>query len=216
MTLGLSIAALLAILAGTWFLGFWNNAITLVNTLLAAIIASNFFEPLADFIDGGQSTYTYMLDFVCLWLLFFVSFAVLRAATDLLSRYRLKFSKWMELGGRSVCSLATAWIFLCFMQFTFHTAPFPPGPGNFQSRPDSVNFPLAPDRLWLGFLQSRSRGAMAWPLDAPLVSAYDSQRLHRDDRQPGYRVFDSKADLIYKYHHRRLKLSEQEALRVQR
>ena len=187
MVMGLSILAIVVILACTWFLGFWNNVITFVNTLLAALVASNFFEPVATWIDGGQSSYTYLLDFVCLWLLFFLTYALLRTATDLLSRHKLRFNYWVEMIGRTVFSLATAWVFLCFMHFSFHTAPFPPGPGNFQERPDSVNFVGAPDRMWLSMLNHTSGGE-----------------------------FQPADDFILKYYHRRLTLSQQEALRVQR
>ena len=212
MTTGLTLAVFILVLLCTWFMGFWNNVITFVNTVFAACIASNYFEPVANLLDGGSSTYTYMLDFVALWLLFFLSMVVLRTITDLLSKYRMNVDKWLELTGRSVFSLAIAWVFICFMHFTFHTAPFPPGPGNFQERPDSVNFAGAPDRLWLGFLQSRSMGA----LSAGLPVDYDTTRLHPSDRELGVMVFDSKGDFIYKYHERRVKLSEQEGLRVQR
>ncbi|MCP4464490.1 MAG: CvpA family protein, partial [Planctomycetaceae bacterium] len=159
MTTGLTITAIILVLLCTWFMGFWNNVITFVNTIFAACIASNYFEPVADAIDGGTNSSTYLLDFVAIWLLFFLSFVVLRTVTDMLSKHQMNFDKWLEMSGRTVFSLATAWVFVCFMQFSFHTAPFPPGAGNFQARPDSVNFTAAPDRLWLGFMQSRSRGA---------------------------------------------------------
>lgn len=216
MTMVLSIGAMILIVVCTWFLGAWNNVITFVNTLLAAMVASCFFEPLADAIDGGQSSYTYLLDFVSLWLLFFACFAILRTTTDLLSKHRLQFNVAVEMTGRTIFSCATAWVFLCFMLFTFHTAPFPPGEDNFQARPDTVNFPGAPDRLWLGFMQSRSQGALATAIDTPLLATYDESLLYPGDRELNVRVFDSKSDFIYKYRHRRLKLSEQEALRVQR
>ena len=99
MTLGLTIAAIILIMFSMWFLGAWNSVVTLVNTILAAILASNYFEPMASAIDGGQSSYTYLLDFVCLWLLFFVSFAVLRAATDTLSRHKLQFNPVCRVDG---------------------------------------------------------------------------------------------------------------------
>ncbi len=187
MVMGLSITAIVVIMACTWFLGCWNNVITFVNTLLAALVASNFFEPVADWIDAGKSSYTYLLDFVCLWLLFFATYALLRTATDMLSRHKLQFNYWVEMVGRTLFSLATAWVFLCFMHFSFHTAPFPPGAGNFQERPDSVNFVGAPDRQWLGLLKHTSGGA-----------------------------FPSDDAFILKYYHRRLSLSKQQALRVQR
>ena len=212
MTTGLTITAIILVLLCTWFMGFWNNVITFVNTIFAACIASNYFEPVADAIDGGTSSSTYLLDFVAIWLLFFLSFVVLRTVTDMLSKHQMNFDKWLEMSGRTVFSLATAWVFVCFMQFSFHTAPFPPGAGNFQARPDSVNFTGAPDRLWLGFMQSRSRGALA----TALPNGYDTNQLHPADRDLGAMVFDSKGDFIYKYYNRRLKLSEQETLRVLR
>ena len=212
MTTGLTITAIILVLLCTWFMGFWNNVITFVNTIFAACIASNYFEPVADAIDGGTNSSTYLLDFIAIWLLFFLSFVVLRTVTDMLSKHQMNFDKWLEMSGRTVFSLATAWVFVCFMQFSFHTAPFPPGAGNFQARPDSVNFTAAPDRLWLGFMQSRSRGALA----AALPNGYDADQLHPADRDLGAMVFDSKGDFIYKYYNRRLKLSEQETLRVLR
>ncbi len=216
MTTALCIIALIAIPASMWFLGLWNNVITFVNVVLAAIVASSFFEPLADGIDGGSSSYTYVLDFVALWLVFAATFIVLRTATDMLSRYRLQFNKWLDMAGRTVFSLATAWVFICFMVFTFHTAPLPVGPGSFQESPDSTNFVASPDRLWLGFMQSRSRGGMAAALNSPLMPEYNTGELHSDDRDLDCRVFDSRSDFIYKYRERRRKLSEQEALRVNR
>lgn len=216
MTFGLAIAAIIIILATTWFLGLWNNIITLVNTIFAAMFASNFFEPMADKIDGGESSYTYLLDFVSLWLLFFIAFVVLRTATDLLSRYQLKFNIWVDRIGTTICSCVTAWVFICFMMFTFHTAPFPPGEGNFQAKPSTSNFVGSPDRQWLGFLQNVSRGAMSSSIDAALMPAYDANLLHNDDKELNCRVFDSKGDFIFRYHHRRQVLSEQDALRVRR
>ncbi|MCP4461212.1 MAG: hypothetical protein GY819_00270 [Planctomycetaceae bacterium] len=61
-------------------------------------------------------------------------------------------------------------------------------------------------------MQSRSRGALA----AALPNGYDANQLHPADRDLGAMVFDSKGDFIYKYYNRRLKLSEQETLRVLR
>ncbi|MGI9519320.1 MAG: CvpA family protein [Pirellulaceae bacterium] len=214
MTTALCILTLIAIPAAMWFLGLWNNVITFVNVVLAAIIATNFFEPMADRLDGGASSYTYLLDFVCLWLLFFFSFVVLRTLTDFLSKYRLQFNVWLDMAGRTVFSFATAWVFICFMVFTLHTAPLPVD--SFQEFPDSTNFAGSPDRLWLGFMQSRSRGGMAAALNSPLMPEYNTGELHSDDQDLECRVFDSRSDYIYKYHERRARLSEQESLRVNR
>jgi len=216
MATGLAITVIVLILLTTWFLGAWNNLITLVNTLFAAILASNFFEPLADLIDGGESSYTYLLDFVLVWVLFFASYAILRTATDLLSRFQLKFNVWLDRGLTTLFSMGTAGVFVCFMMFTFHMAPFPPGANDFQGQPNTVNFAGEPDKKWMSFLEYGSRGSMASAIDALLMPTYDADLLSGQDRELGIRVFDPKGDFVRKYFHRRQVLAEQESLRVKR
>ena len=79
---------LLLILAATaaalWFQGLWNAAVTFVNLVLAMAIATSFYEPICaqiEKISNDVKTYTYLLDFVVLWLLFAISFGSLRGTT---------------------------------------------------------------------------------------------------------------------------------------
>lgn len=214
MITAITIVSMLFIPLALWFLGLWSCALTFTNILLSAMIASNWFEPLADAMDGGTSSYTYLLDFSALWLLFFLSFTLLRVATDTLSRMKVEFHPAMDMSLRSVFALAAAWVFACFLQFSFHVAPLPTNA--FQETPETVNFIGQPDRLWLGFMQSRSRGALAASLTEPLLAEYSSSDLHRDDVKLNSRVFDSKGDFIYKYNSRRESLAGQSNLRVNR
>jgi hypothetical protein len=151
--------------AGVWFQGFWSGVVTLVNLLLAMIIASSFYEPVATAIDGigAAASYTYLLDFIVLWLLFAIAFGVLRAITDALSKSQVSFPLPVEMGGRSVMALFCGWIMVCFVAYSLHTAPLnSPTPLGAWSTPSAKTFgPVSPDRLWLGFLYSRSRGALA-------------------------------------------------------
>ncbi len=210
----ITIVSMLIIVLAMWFLGLWNNVVTLVNLLLATLIASNWFEPLASLLDGGTSSYTYLLDFVSIWLLFFGSFTVLRVTTDFLSRVRIEFDRWVDMGLRTVICLVTAWVFASFLQFTMHLAPLPPA--EFQADPMTVNFAGSPDRVWMGFLQGRSRGALAASLNEPLSGEYIRSDLHDRDADLNARVFDSRGDFIFKYHDRRRRLSEENDLRVRR
>ena len=77
-------AVLAATAAGVWFQGLWSAAITLVNMLLAMIVATSFFEPVCTAIEGisAARTYTYLLDFIVLWVLFAITFGILRTFTD--------------------------------------------------------------------------------------------------------------------------------------
>lgn len=199
-----------AVGAGCWFAGLWNNLITLVSVIFAGMIASSFFEPLADLLEGSLGAYTYLLDFIAVWLLFFVSFGILRLITELLSAYRVKFNEVVELVGRSLLSVWIAWVFVCFAMFTLHLAPIEPAGfgGGFQATPTQNNFMgIGPDRMWLAFIQSRSRGPFAEYQDAGMLPDYN-EPLHPDDQDLNARVFDSNADFILKYRSRRQKFSE--------
>src|SRR5690349_9599014 len=98
---------LLLIFAGTvaalWFQGLWSAAVTLVNLILAAMLAMNFYEPICTLIEeNGGASWTYVLDFVVVWVLFFLAFGILRAITDGLSGTRVSFPLPVEMAGRGL------------------------------------------------------------------------------------------------------------------
>ncbi|MEE2639060.1 MAG: CvpA family protein [Planctomycetota bacterium] len=198
----------LAVGAGCWFAGLWNNLITLVSLIFAGMIATTLFEPLADQLEP-QVGLKYQIDFICLWGIFFVSFGVLRLITELLSSFRVKFNNIVETVGRSLLSFWIAWCFLCFSLFSLHVAPIEPaGFGGFQRTPTQNNFMgIGPDRMWLAFVQSRSFGAFAEYKDVGMLPEY-KERLHPDDQNTQSRIFDSTSEFILKYRYRRQMLSE--------
>jgi hypothetical protein len=172
-----------AVAAVLWFQGLWNNAISLVNTLLAGMIATNFYEPIVKEILKQDNSLTYVFDCVILWALFGISFTFLRLATDLLSHERVKFIMPVEMAGRSILAIMVAWVFLCFATFTIHTAPIQANAfnGAFQT-PDSTSFLLfRPGQQWTAFVQTWSAGAL----------------------QNGGRQFDPDGDVVHKYFQRR-------------
>ena len=92
--------------AAIWVQGFWSAAVTFVNLLLAMLIASNLFEPVATMVENfGAASWTYLLDFILLWVLFFVAFGILRGITDLLSGTQVKFDLPVEMVGRSLLAV---------------------------------------------------------------------------------------------------------------
>jgi len=183
--------------AALWFQGLWSAAVTVVNLLLAMMIATTFFEPLSTMIEGfGAGSFTYLLDFVVLWLLFFFAFGILRAITDSLSQTQVGFDLPVEMAGRSLLAVFCGWLVVCFVAFSLQMAPLnSANPLGAWSTPQSASFAfVSPDRLWLGFMFSRSQGALA-----------------------GGRVFDSQAEFPVKYHDRRVKYADpQMQLRVTR
>ena len=99
---------LLLILAGTaagvWFQGLWGGVITLVNMLLAMIIATSLYEPLVTAIEGvaAARSYTYLLDFVVLWVLFALVYGLLRTVSEKLSPQLVKFDMPVEMAGNAI------------------------------------------------------------------------------------------------------------------
>jgi hypothetical protein len=178
---------LAATAAAVWFQGLWSAAITLVNLLLAMMIASSFYEPICTAIEkiGPAASYTYLLDFVVLWVLFGVVFAILRTITDGLSQKLVGFDLPVEMAGRSILALWCGWLMVCFVAFSLQMAPLnSPNPLGAFSSPSAKTFSfVSPDRLWLGFMYSRSQGAI------------------------GGAKFDPQAEFPLKYHDRREKFA---------
>ena len=54
--------------------GLWSNALMFFNVLLAAILATNYFEPVADYfdqmLDAKEHSWRYFMDFAALWAVF--------------------------------------------------------------------------------------------------------------------------------------------------
>ena len=108
-------------IAFLWNEGMWSNCLTLINVLLAALVAMNYFEPVADFLDEKQPSYTYLWDYLSMWFIFFIAFAIARTATGLLSRTRVKFIPQIEQAGRVISVLLIGWILVCFALCSLHT-----------------------------------------------------------------------------------------------
>ncbi|MHB0956506.1 MAG: hypothetical protein ACYC0X_10130 [Pirellulaceae bacterium] len=196
--------------AALWFQGLWSNAITLINMLLAMMLAFNYFEPLSVLLEGFEPSFTYLWDFLALWGLFALSFGLLRLVTDLLSRKRVVFDFWVETVGRSLLALWIAWLFIGFICATMHTAPLGPHPLGFQPTPTSGNFlGLAPGRQWLAFMQSRSRGALSRSESNP-----DHLSPLERDKNLNVRMFDPESKFILKYYQRRLQFEAEPEYRV--
>ncbi len=173
--------------------GLWGNTLNLVNVLTAGLLATNYFEPLAEWLDKQEPRLTYAYDFLSLWLIFAVSFTVFRILTDYVSKVKVKFFKPVEVAGSAVMAIWVSWAWLCFATMTLHTAPLSRNYflGGFQERPESkmMFLRLAPDRKWLAWAHRESQGSLS--------------RL--SDTAP----FDPRGDFILRYGNRRERFSQQ-------
>jgi hypothetical protein len=174
--------------------GLWSNAIMFFNVMTAAMLATNYYETLANWIerkDWGRS-FTFLLDFLSLWVIFSVVLVVLRLATDKISRVKVRFKLPVEWSGGIFFALWVAWLMVTFTAFSFHTSPLARNFlfGSFQPEPDSkMFFGLAPDRQWLAWMHT--------------MSDYGSLGRRSDGDPPGEHVFDPNADFILRYAARR-------------
>lgn len=197
MFAAINIVILILVIAMLFTDGLWSNTIALINVVLSALLATNYFEPLADFLESKAESFTYLWDFISLWLLFFLIYAVLSSLTQAISKHRVRFKMPLEVGGRITMAALTALVICGFFNMTMHTAPLgrTAVKGSFQKTPMAANvFGLAPDRMWLGFVQSRSRGALSVG----------------DQAGPdGKREFDPNSEFVIRYGQRRQDLEDQ-------
>lgn len=150
--------------AAIWFQGAWNGLVTLINLVMATMVTTNYYEPICDALEGaGLASFTYLLDFVVLWLLFTLVFLIFRAVSDLVSPTRVKFEFPVEMGVRSFAAVWSAWLMVCFVTFTLQTAPLnsaqPLGAWNTVGEGSFLG--IAPDGLWVSFMRNRSMNALS-------------------------------------------------------
>ncbi len=183
---------LIAVFASLMNLGLWSNTLTLINVITAGLLATNYFEPLAGWFDQQLPSYTYVYDFLALWLIFGITVTVLRIATDYMSPVKVRFLPPIDKAGGIVMAIWAGWVVVCFATMTLHTAPLATHFlwGGFQPQPDTkMMFRLAPDRKWLAWVHRESQGPLS--------------RLH--DVAP----FDPAGDFILRYHGRRAEFEKQ-------
>ncbi|MEN6458388.1 MAG: CvpA family protein [Thermoguttaceae bacterium] len=168
--------------------GLWSNALRLINVMTSALLAMNFFEPLASWMEIQAKSYTYLWDFISLWAIFAVSMLVLRILTDQLSRVKVKFLKIADRVGSGILAVWIGWIMVMFTMTTLHTAPLAKNFLFDGFQPEQKMFlGLAPDRCWLGFTQMMSTGAFSCTPES---------------------AFDPNSDYMPKYQQRRKNLEE--------
>jgi hypothetical protein len=131
--------------------GAWGAGLTFLCVLFAGLLAMNFFEPVAGYLDGmGAGAYSDIIALVGLFTLFtFLG----RLATDQISPTEIEFDARVYQAARWLFALATGYTTMAILLTALHTAPLPREFLGF--KPEGNNFfdVCAPDRQWLGFTQ---------------------------------------------------------------
>ena len=222
----IGIFVFLVVVGANFWYGLWNNVLTLINFLIAAMVASAYYENLANVLADKMPSYEFVLDFMALWLLFFLTLLILRAVTGALSTVQLKLNFWVDMAGRAVVCTWLGIAFTMFTMFSMHLAPIPPSEDDFAKYDESLSteefaalggdgrsfMGLGPGRMWMAFIQSRSRGALAASKSSLIGGEYELD-MHPDDEDLDCRVFDPRSRLPLRRQHIANALASRETLR---
>jgi len=172
--------------------GLWSNAINLINVVTAALLATNFWEPVSSWVTSKAPSMMFLTDIFVLWILFGAFLFGLRSATDFVSKIKLRFPPLVERVGNVFFAVWVGWVLVCVLSMSLHMAPlarefafggFKPEVGSF--------FGFYPDRMWLGFAQRMSMGPF-----------------YRDSTHK----FDPQGEFLFRYAERRAQFERQSGL----
>lgn len=163
-----------------WTHGAWSNILTFFNLVFAGLVASSFFEIVATKVEEqGTSGLRYMTDFLGWWLIFAVTFLLLRWVTDSISKYRVEFEKLVEQITCGVMCALNGWVVTCMVSMTLHMAPLNGLPFQDVDLEEPTFVGLSPDKMWLGIVELQSKNIMSGENE---FSADDFTRMHRTRR----------------------------------
>lgn len=193
--ISLFLVLVLGVIAGLFYReGLWSALVAVINVLVAAAVATAWYEWPAGLISDAVPGAGYVADFFTIWVLFALVLTGASELTNRVSRTRVEFPPLFDRIGGPAVGLVVGWIFICFTATTFHLAPVTRD--LIQPTPESRLFAgLAPDRKWLHFIRTASRQG---PFGRP--------------GENGVNVFDKQADFILRYADRRKKLEGEGSL----
>jgi len=132
--------------------GLWGSALMFFNVLFGALIAFNFYEPLAALLDSTGIGWGFS-DTLCLLGLFCLSVLLLRMTTETIAPAQVRFPVPLYHLGRLIFGLGGAVVTMSIIILAFHTAPVYKkifGVVDYESKPP---FRIGLDHQFLGFFQ---------------------------------------------------------------
>ena len=146
----------------TWLVaqeGVWGAVSILLSVVISALVAMNYFEPLAVLVIRVVPPLGNYADFVCLVGLFAGSVAALRAGGEYLVPNDIRVPELLDNIGKWGAGVLTGYVTMAFLLTALHTAPLPREFLGFRPE-EGVFFGIAPDRQWLAFTQYVSERAL--------------------------------------------------------
>lgn len=103
--------------------GLWGSALMFFNVLFAALIALNFYEPVAALMVDNLSFMANFADMTALMLLFIIPLLLLRLTTETIAPAMVRFPTPVYHLGRVVFAAGAAVIAVGFIMLAFQTSP---------------------------------------------------------------------------------------------
>lgn len=177
----LLLLAILAII--TWCVaseGAWGAGVMLVVVVLSALLAMNFFEPLAAFLQAnvaGSYEWQNRWDLIALLGLFAGSVFLLKEATVRILPVDIPVHPMAFDVGRWALGVATGYVTMAFLLAALHTAPLPREFMGFAPERANLLNIVAPDRQWLGFTQYVSERGFDGGVTSPTFDGAEFPRI---------------------------------------
>jgi uncharacterized membrane protein required for colicin V production len=133
--------------------GLWGAALMFFNVLFGAIIAFNFYEPMAQIIVENASFISHLADMTSLMLLFSASVMVLRVATEFLAPAMIRFPSPVYNIGRFIFAFGTSVIVFAVILLGLHAAPVHQKIASVVDYKHKPPFNFGIDHMWLAFFQ---------------------------------------------------------------
>lgn len=133
--------------------GLWGAALMFFNVLFSALIAFNFYEPLADLLAKNVSAMAGYADTLCLLGLFIVSIVIFRIVTETIAPAMVRFPLPLYHAGRWLFGFLTGAVTIAIVLLAFETSPVHKkmfGVMDYDFKPP---WGMALDRHWLAFFQ---------------------------------------------------------------
>lgn len=133
--------------------GLWGSVLMFFNVVFSAIIALNFYEPLAQLLATNVTFLSGFSDTLTLTAIFIVSLVILRLTTETLAPAMVRFPTPLYHLGRVIFALGGSAVTIGFIVLAFHTAPVHKKIFGVVDYSYAPPFKLGFDRNLLGFFQ---------------------------------------------------------------
>ena len=165
--------------------GLWSNTITLINVIVAGLVAFGFYSPVALWVDESlNGQFTYLVDFVSIWVLYVVTMVILRFFSNALSKTRMRFKNPFDKVGGPLMALFAAEVLVGFVLATLHTAPLKEGAIAYEdSEVATASGFMNPDLAWLRFVERVSSPQALGASGGAQFSAKSFVKIYRDHRK---------------------------------